>query len=250
MLPRPISIPGPHVPLYRQLYDFLGELVRGGKLVRGERLPATRELAGTLGLNRATVSAAYELLEAEGLITRQVGRGSFVTGGRAAEGRPLDWARLLERPESLTLAPPIPVEPGGISFASSRPAEDLFPLDDFRSCCAEVIGRTRPSRDPAARLAFRLRAAARAPDRKRPRGGHAEAGRRSDRDQRLPAGARPAGARAVAARRRGGHRRPRLSRACETCWRSAAHGWWACRRAPRAWMWRTWSGAPRANASS
>ena len=139
MLPRPQLDPRSAVPLYRQLYDFFGELLRDGKLVRGERLPATRDLAGTLGLNRATVSAAYELLEAEGLITRQVGRGSFVTGGRAAGGRALDWARLLERPESVTLAPPMPVEPGGISFASSRPAEDLFPLDDFRSCTAEVM---------------------------------------------------------------------------------------------------------------
>jgi 2-aminoadipate transaminase len=39
-------------------------------------------LAGQLGLNRTTVSAAYALLESEGLIAGHVGRGSFVTGRR------------------------------------------------------------------------------------------------------------------------------------------------------------------------
>src|ERR1700730_16735853 len=66
------------VPLYRQLYEQIGQQIRSGQLPRGERLPATRELAGQLGLNRTTVSAAYELLETEGLISGQVGRGSFV----------------------------------------------------------------------------------------------------------------------------------------------------------------------------
>src|SRR5262245_53303761 len=69
------------LPLYRQLYEQLAGQIRSGKLVRGDRLPATRELAGLLGLNRTTISAAYELLEADGLIAGQVGRGSFVTRG-------------------------------------------------------------------------------------------------------------------------------------------------------------------------
>jgi len=68
------------VPLYRQLYQQFAAKIRSGELPRGERLPATRELAGLLGLNRTTVSAAYEMLESEGLIAGQVGRGSFVTG--------------------------------------------------------------------------------------------------------------------------------------------------------------------------
>ena len=72
------------VPLYRQLYEQIALRIRSGELARGERLPATRELAGLLGLNRTTVSAAYELLESEGLIAGQVGRGSFVTGEQAA----------------------------------------------------------------------------------------------------------------------------------------------------------------------
>jgi DNA-binding transcriptional regulator YhcF (GntR family) len=66
-------------PLYRQLYEQVAEQIRTGRLAAGQRLPPTRELAGILGLNRTTVSAAYEILESEGLITGRVGRGSFVT---------------------------------------------------------------------------------------------------------------------------------------------------------------------------
>ena len=83
-------------PLYRQLYEEIAGRIRSGELEHGERLPATRELAGLLGLNRTTVSAAYELLETEGLINGQVGRGSFVTGPLAAPAG-VDWPALLER---------------------------------------------------------------------------------------------------------------------------------------------------------
>jgi 2-aminoadipate transaminase len=125
------------VPLYRQLSAHIGQRIRSGEFAHGERLPATRELAGLLGLNRTTVSAAYELLETEGLIAGHVGRGSFVTGAAALNPAP-DWKRLLDRGE-----PPAGSTPGTvrISFATSRPARELFPLDDFRDSCAAVLAR-------------------------------------------------------------------------------------------------------------
>ena len=49
------------VPLYRQLADAVSRLIDQGSLVVGDRLPPTRELAGQLGLNRTTISAAYVL---------------------------------------------------------------------------------------------------------------------------------------------------------------------------------------------
>src|SRR5579871_4703723 len=92
--------PQSEVPLYRQVFEQLALQIRSGDLARGERLPPTRELAGQLGLNRTTVSAAYELLEAEGLIAGQVGRGSFVTGGAAAAQSGISWGTLLDRNDS------------------------------------------------------------------------------------------------------------------------------------------------------
>ena len=75
---RPSLDPGSQTPLYRQLASFIHGLVASGRLSAGDRLPPTRDLAAQLGLNRTTISAAYEVLESEGLINGQVGRGSFI----------------------------------------------------------------------------------------------------------------------------------------------------------------------------
>ncbi len=102
-------------------------------MVAGERLPAGRELAGHFGLNRQTVSAAYELLEEEGLIKAHVGRGSFVAPLPEEKVR-LDWEALIPAEEP-SYAPPART----ISFSASRPSETHFPLEEFRATCREVI---------------------------------------------------------------------------------------------------------------
>src|ERR1035438_5981548 len=82
-------------PIYRQLASYLTRLIEIGDLLPGDRLPPTRELAGQLGLNRTTVSAAYEALEQSGLIKGSVGKGSFVCGVASHESTPLNWSRAL-----------------------------------------------------------------------------------------------------------------------------------------------------------
>jgi 2-aminoadipate transaminase len=127
------------VPLYRQVFQQLKDSINGGKLPRGSRLPATRELAGLLGLNRTTISAAYELLESEGLISGQVGRGSFVTGAPEHQNHGLDWRALLTSSVSTPSPQSATSSAETISFASSRPSELLFPMDEFRQSCEEVF---------------------------------------------------------------------------------------------------------------
>jgi DNA-binding transcriptional MocR family regulator len=121
-------------PLYRQLFQHYVARIETGELAAGERLPATRELAGQLGLNRTTIAAAYELLESEGWIAGEVGRGSFVRtrGARKA----ISWNELL--PQSAARVSPAPAG-SSISFATSRPSEQLFPLEAFRQSCQEVL---------------------------------------------------------------------------------------------------------------
>ena len=80
------------------------------------------------------------MLEAEGLISGQVGKGSFVTSGPAARGG-VPWNSLLERSEAPAAAPSAGWGQEIISFAVSRPSRDLFPLDDFRASCATVLAR-------------------------------------------------------------------------------------------------------------
>lgn len=140
MLPLPQLDASLEEPLYRQLYAHIRHEIVRGHLARGEKIPPTRELAGLLGLNRTTVAAAYELLEEEGLIRGHVGRGSFVDGPALPEPESLRWEDRF--PGTSLMEPPAQaptVGEGGISFTSARPAEQLFPLAEFRASCAEVI---------------------------------------------------------------------------------------------------------------
>jgi 2-aminoadipate transaminase len=136
MLPIGPLDPDSSFPLYRQLYVKIRSLIESAQIPQGGRLPATRELAGQLGLNRTTVSAAYELLESEGLIAGHVGRGSFVAGGIAKRSQ-LDWREMLRFPAAAS--PASPASTPLASFSSSRPSELLFPLEEFRVTCTEVI---------------------------------------------------------------------------------------------------------------
>src|SRR5579863_3821748 len=129
------------VPIYRQLGSYLQRLIETGDLRSGDRLPPTRELAGQLGLNRTTISAAYELLETVGLIKGEVGRGSYVCAGperspHAPGTDSLNWSRALTTSVSTSAAAGAG---GGINFTSSRPSEKLFPIEEFRECCREVL---------------------------------------------------------------------------------------------------------------
>ena len=55
-------------PLQRQVEDQLRAAIRSGRLVAGERLPASRTLAADLGVSRGVVSDAYMQLAAEGYL--------------------------------------------------------------------------------------------------------------------------------------------------------------------------------------
>ncbi len=67
-----------NVPLYQQIEAFLREGIMSGSLVPDTRLPAIRQLARDLGINRITVENAYAELEADGLICSRVGSGTYV----------------------------------------------------------------------------------------------------------------------------------------------------------------------------
>src|SRR5436189_2976998 len=126
MFPTPQLDSQSDVPIYRQVFLQIKDFIASGRLQRGARLPATRELAGLLGLNRTTISAAYELLESEGLISGQVGRGSFVTGAPDGEHHGIDWRALLA-PSLTTPAAQLPAASKEmISFAASRASELQF----------------------------------------------------------------------------------------------------------------------------
>ncbi len=144
------------VPLYLQLKEHLRRQIEEGVLPPSTRLAPTRRLAADLGVNRTTVLNAYAELEAEGLVTGQVGRGTFVAlpeslADQVGRGEPLKdrygWqtaflaagnvsANLMMR-DMLALAN----QPGIISFAMGAPAVDLLPAQAFRKALNVVLRR-------------------------------------------------------------------------------------------------------------
>lgn len=66
-------------PPYEQLRRQLVDLIEGGQLEDGDRLPPLRQLAGDLGLAVGTVARTYRELEAVGLVRSRRGAGTRVT---------------------------------------------------------------------------------------------------------------------------------------------------------------------------
>jgi GntR family transcriptional regulator len=68
-------------PIYRQLMDQVRRLIAAGQLAPGDSLPSVRDVAETFAVNPMTVSKAYSLLEAAGVLARQRGLGMVVAQG-------------------------------------------------------------------------------------------------------------------------------------------------------------------------
>jgi GntR family transcriptional regulator len=62
------------VPIYRQLFEQVRRMVASGHLQPGAALPSVRELAIQHAVNPMTISKAYGMLEAEGLLERNRGK--------------------------------------------------------------------------------------------------------------------------------------------------------------------------------
>src|SRR5215469_11307709 len=67
-------------PLYLQIVVRLEQDIAKGVLARGARLLPHRDMADRLKLSVGTVARAYDEAERRGLISGEVGRGTFVLG--------------------------------------------------------------------------------------------------------------------------------------------------------------------------
>lgn len=71
--------PGDGRHLYQQIYEYIREEIRTGRLAAGEKLPATRQLAANLQIARTTAEVAYAQLEEEGYLVIRRGSGAYVS---------------------------------------------------------------------------------------------------------------------------------------------------------------------------
>jgi DNA-binding transcriptional MocR family regulator len=129
-------------PLAGQLAAALECRILSGLLPSGSHLPATRDLAAALKINRGTVVAAYRILQNAGLTRGRVGSGTEVraTGSSPA---PFDPDELLSsRVSSLS---PEDSPAAGLElladFSRLTPDERFFPLEEFTQTLAEVWSR-------------------------------------------------------------------------------------------------------------
>ena len=67
------------IPLYYQLESILRRKILSGEILPGAALPSEDALGKTYGVSRITIRRTLSLLEQDGLIDRQRGRGTFVT---------------------------------------------------------------------------------------------------------------------------------------------------------------------------
>ena len=136
-------------PLYRQIHSYLRQSILSGSLPPDTRLPATRQLAKDLGVSRITVENAYADLLADGLISTQVGSGTFVL-----PPYPMDFPTASHGPWPLwqqdfgELPPDRPMidvhthsrtHPHPISFAGGTGDPSLFPIEEFRKTMALIM---------------------------------------------------------------------------------------------------------------
>ena len=65
-------------PIYMQIYDYIRDEIRCGRLNPGDRLPSTRQLSVHLSVSRNTVDMAYGQLSAEGYIEALPKQGYYI----------------------------------------------------------------------------------------------------------------------------------------------------------------------------
>src|SRR6187431_1634442 len=65
------------LPEYAALATTVRAMLRDGRLPLGVRIPAERELAGSLGVSRTTITAAYRELRGSGHLSSRRGSGSW-----------------------------------------------------------------------------------------------------------------------------------------------------------------------------
>lgn len=160
----------------KSLFLQLRDGILTGRFAAGDRLPASRELAGQLGISRHTVTTVYGRLVAEGFAEGRAGGGTVVGHVARTERRPVRPAAIMPKrvvdvatglTDSTLPTPQFDLRP-------ATPDPRLFPLVPWRQCVTASLQVIPPGYgDPAglpdlrralARWVVRSRSVAASPD--------------------------------------------------------------------------------------
>ena len=142
-------------PVYEQIRRQIVELVQGGLLAAGSRIPSVRQLALSLGVSKNTVAMAYEELSAQHLIEARHGSGTYICE-RPEIITGVDLSRRQEMAPDLAEFPPMRWEPyffrsdffimplskrSGemIRFTQAYPDPALFPFDRIKQVATNML---------------------------------------------------------------------------------------------------------------
>ncbi|MDB5768171.1 MAG: Transcriptional regulator [Collimonas fungivorans] len=133
-------------PMQRQLHHRIKETILDGRLAPGSRLPGSRALAEALSISRNTVTAAYDLLAAEGYVEPDR-QGTRV----ATLSRPPPRTERNPSPAPATalrlrhIQPSAPRSDASTTLRPGVPALSHFPLAAWRRAVDRAIRRGGPS---------------------------------------------------------------------------------------------------------
>ncbi len=83
-------------PIYLQIRQRILQMIMGGQLPEGEKLPSVRQVATDLRVNPLTVMKAYQMLVDEDLVEKRRGLGMFVKEGATGDLVAVEKRRFLE----------------------------------------------------------------------------------------------------------------------------------------------------------
>jgi DNA-binding transcriptional MocR family regulator len=140
--------------LFRQIMDQIIDLVESGILKSGDRLPASRSMAESVGVDRSTVYKAYQELWARGYLESRPGAYSTIRKrARRATRTSKPQKGVIDWPARMTPASgdvydsyikektffPHSIGPEVINFVPLSPDSRLFPMEAFRKCMNHVL---------------------------------------------------------------------------------------------------------------
>src|SRR5580693_6117429 len=146
-------------PLTTQLYEQLRRAITGGRLLPGDQLVPSRQLAGELGVSRHTVTTVYGRLVAEGYAEGHSGGGSVVASASPAAPKGAGPAAAL-RPNARFAgwSPYFRPPPYGCRFdlRPGLPDPALFPAALWRRRVSDAIATEHSLYgDPAGKIRLR-----------------------------------------------------------------------------------------------
>lgn len=119
--------------LYLQIADAVIHAVKSGKLISGNALPGSRQLAGLLQVNRNTVIEAIDVLTAEGWLVTVDRKGTFI-----ADILPgINSDKKSEFKPNISIEEPKP----HLIFDDGLPDSRLAPMNDLARAYREIFNR-------------------------------------------------------------------------------------------------------------